>query len=51
MTPFGPSHLDSQGRTIDEALEIKNFAHGGETLGEVWSTTVINRYPIKFSLV
>ena len=42
---FG-SHLDSQGRTIDEALEMKNFEHAGDTLGEVWSTTVIDGYPV-----
>ena len=31
---FG-SHLDSQGRTIDEALEIKNFEHAGDVLGKI----------------
>ena len=33
---FG-SHLNSQGQTIDDDLERKNFQKAGETLAEVWS--------------
>ena len=47
---FG-SHLDSQGRTINEDLEIKNFEHAGITLGEIWSTTVIDGYPVKAEFI
>lgn len=35
------SHLDSQRRTTDKELELKNFQYAGETLAEVWSTLVI----------
>ena len=41
---FG-SHLDSQGRTTDEALEKANFKMAGETLAEVWSQVVIDQFP------
>jgi len=41
---FG-SHLNSQGRTTDEALEKANFKMAGETLAEVWSQVVIDQFP------
>ena len=41
---FG-SHLDSQGRATDEALEKANFKMAGETLAEVWSQVVIDQFP------
>ena len=47
---FG-SHLDSQGRTIDEALEIKNFEHAGDVLGKIWSATMIDGYPVKAQFI
>ena len=43
---FG-SHLDSQGRTIDEKLEADNFEHAGMTLADLWSSMVIDEYPVK----
>lgn len=36
------THLDSQGRTIDDDLEKKNFSYAGNALAEVWSETVID---------
>ena len=41
---FG-SHLDSQGRTIDEELEKSNFKYAGETLSEVWTQVTIDNFP------
>jgi hypothetical protein len=41
---FG-SHLDSQGRTNDGALEKDNYRMAGETLVEVWSQVVIDQFP------
>ena len=40
------SHLDSQGRTVDLALEIQNFQFAGMTLAENWATLVINGYAV-----
>lgn len=40
------SHLDANGHTIDEELEMSNFAFAGKTLSEVWSSTVIDGYPV-----
>ena len=42
---FG-SHLQN-GKTIDEDLEVKNFAAAGEVLSEVWNRLVIDGYEVK----
>lgn len=42
---FG-THLDENGKTIDENLELKNFAKAGEILAEVWSGNYINEFPV-----
>lgn len=42
---FG-SHLDPSGKTIDNDLELKNFAHAGKVLGEIWSNCVIDGYEV-----
>ena len=42
---FG-SHLDGNGKTIDDALKLKNFEHAGKVLGEVWSNMSIDGHPI-----
>lgn len=47
---FG-SHLDDQGKTIDDDLEKKNFKHAGETLGQLWNTLVIDKHPVEASYV
>jgi hypothetical protein len=39
------SHLDSQGKTIDEELEKQNFEFAGKTLAELWSQVVIDGFP------
>lgn len=39
------SHLDANGCTVDEDLERENFAFAGNTLAEVWGSTVIDGYP------
>jgi len=41
---FG-SHLDEQGRTTDQQLEILNFAYAGHVLSEIWSSVVIDYHP------
>lgn len=40
------SHLDNNGRTIDDDLEKKNFQKAGEVLAEVWQKTVIDSHPV-----
>ena len=42
---FG-SHLDGNGKTIDDALELKNFEHAGKVLAEVWSNMSIDGHPV-----
>ena len=42
---FG-SHLDGQGKTIDDDLERQNFAHAGKVLGEIWSGVKIDDHPV-----
>ena len=42
---FG-SHLDKNGKTIDTELEKKNFYAAAEVLSDVWSNTVIDKYPV-----
>ena len=39
------SHLDSQGKTIDEEVEKQNFEFAGKTLAELWSQVVIDGFP------
>ena len=40
------SHLDSSGKTVDEELELKNFAEAGKVLAEIWSAVEIDNYPV-----
>lgn len=40
------SHLDSEGKTVDEELEKANFAFAGRTLSEVWSGMIIDSHPV-----
>ena len=42
---FG-AHLDDKGNTTDPQLELKNFKHAGNILGEIWSGIVIDGYPV-----
>jgi hypothetical protein len=39
------SHLDSQGRTINEDMERTNFKFAGETLAEIWSHVIVDQFP------
>jgi hypothetical protein len=39
-------HLNSQGETVDEELEKRNFQQAGQALAEVWSEAVIDNYPV-----
>lgn len=43
---FG-NHLNSQGKTIDSELELKNFEHAGQALAEIWNDMKIDDYPVK----
>jgi len=47
---FG-SHLDNQGRTTDQELELKNFQKAGETLAEIWSDLIIDKHPVTAKFV
>lgn len=47
---FG-SHLDSQKRTIDPELELRNFTHAGKVLAEIWSSVTIDGYPVEAEFV
>ena len=40
------SHLDSNGKTIDPALEQQNFAKAGAVLSELWSNLIIDGYSV-----
>jgi hypothetical protein len=40
------SHLDSNGNTVNEDLEKANFEFAGNTLAEVWSSMVIDGFPV-----
>ena len=42
---FG-SHLDANGKTIDQNLEKANFKKAGEILAEVWGQAVIDGYNV-----
>ena len=39
------SHLDNNGKTIDNELEKKNFEFAGKTLAEIWSELVVDNFP------
>ena len=41
---FG-THLNENGETVDEALELENFDHAGRTLAEVWSNIAFDGHP------
>ena len=43
---FG-SHLDVEGKTVDDALEKTNFDFAGCTLSEVWSGLTIDGYEVE----
>jgi len=40
------THLDASRHTVDETLERKNFQYAGEALAEVWSNTIIDKFPV-----
>jgi len=40
------SHLDGDGKTVDEQLERCNFGFAGRTLTEVWSGLIIDGHPV-----
>ena len=40
------SHLDADGKTIDDELELANFAFAGRPLSEVWGGMVIDSHPV-----
>ena len=42
---FG-SHLDNSGKTIDDDLEIQNFAEAGKVLASIWNDVEIDKYPV-----
>ncbi|KAK3925661.1 Transient receptor potential cation channel subfamily A member 1 [Frankliniella fusca] len=42
---FG-SHLNSSNKTIDLALEKKNFEHAGKVLAEIWGAMSIDGHPV-----
>lgn len=42
---FG-THLDSNGKTIDDDLEKDNFKKAGEILGEIWSAVCIDGHDV-----
>jgi hypothetical protein len=45
------SHLSDSGKTVDPVLELKNFQKAGESLADVWSTMVIDKYPVEAKYV
>uniref|UniRef100_A0AC34GGK1 Uncharacterized protein n=1 Tax=Panagrolaimus sp. ES5 TaxID=591445 RepID=A0AC34GGK1_9BILA len=40
------SHLNPSHKTVDEALELKNFTAAGESLAEIWNEMSIANYPV-----
>lgn len=40
------THLGNGSKTIDVDLELKNFEFAGKSLAEVWSSMVIDQYPV-----
>lgn len=47
---FG-SHLDSQHRTIDRDLELKNFEKAGEILSQFWEPIVVKGFKTKVKYI
>jgi hypothetical protein len=47
---FG-SHLDNSGKTVDEELELKNFAEAGKVLASIWTGVEIDNYPVLASYI
>lgn len=47
---FG-THLDSRGRTVDVALEEQNFKHAGECLADIFSSVIIDDFPVTAQFV
>lgn len=45
------SHLDASGKTVDAELEVENFQHAGECLVEIFSSVVIDGYPVTAEFV
>ena len=43
---FG-THLDHNGKTIDDKLERKNFDYAGNVLADIWSSMMIDSHPVK----
>ena len=41
------THLDKNGNTIDDELEIQNFEKAGELLCALWNDMMIDNYPVK----
>lgn len=39
------THLNERGETIDAEVEKKNFEAAGKFLAEIWSETIIDKYP------
>jgi hypothetical protein len=42
---FG-THLDTSGRTVDDDLELMNFAEAGKVLASIWSDVTIDGFPV-----
>lgn len=40
------SHLNESGKTVDKNLEKRNFKFADETLSEIWSSIMIDDYPV-----
>ena len=40
------THLNNKAQTIDNELELKNFAHAGHALAEVWSQIMFDGFPV-----
>ena len=40
------THLDNNGKTIDDDLELKNFKYAGEALAQIWSELKIDSYNV-----
>ncbi|CAF1219869.1 unnamed protein product [Rotaria magnacalcarata] len=40
------NHLDDSGKTIDDALERRNFQRAGEALSQIWAQLKIDNHPV-----
>ena len=38
------NHLDSNGKTVDKELEIRNFTAAGQTLCSIWNELMIDGF-------